>query len=467
MLPLFLIPSMVLAGCLGRSGEPADSSSVLRNDTALETSEAGAITIYLPFDAAPDQGLAVRLFFPSAQSCRFQEGAPVVLLVPGGFDAGDLALEEPDPMASRYGYIMLRYLLPGGESDDGSFSGGDFDFRGLDSIEATAQVMRYAGGQMADSQGLTILDRLPFALPGELGILGQSNGGNLALQAIVHALDLPPLAWFAAWESPVGDQYVTEELNGNLLYDPGTCQVTTCPMDGLEQALHFDPHAVTAETDWDYSIQELEGALFLDFNGNGSYDPDDGEITVSGIPGPRNQDGQAVFYPSQELADIILQDTDAVFGSAIYPEWLAVPEDIPGFWNLRDGSLVLEQAQHLQPDMLLMQLGSQDDHIQTQPDYPHARSHLRGWLDLGHGFVRMNPDSQYMALVTGQEATSFPDNDAGQEPPWPGTDSWMEPELVGSIAVDSHLIPAAILELADRAHLGDLSENLQEVAVLR
>ncbi len=108
-------------------------------------------------------------------------------------------------------------------------------------------------------------------------------------------------------------------------------------------------------------------------------------------------------------------------------------------------------------------VGSQTDHGQSQPDYPHARSHMQAWLDEGHGFVRLNADAVYLALLSGKDADEFPDNDANTVPPYPNTANWMVPEKVAGTQVDVWAIPAALLELIDRTHTQNTEVNLSAV----
>ena len=111
-----------------------------------------------------------------------------------------------------------------------------------------------------------------------------------------------------------------------------------------------------------------------------------------------------------------------------------------------------------------MDIASMVDHVQKQPDHPHIRSFIQGWLDAGHSFVRLNPDAVYMALTTGKDKSYFPDNAANTPAPYPGIDATLEPENVsGSPVTQAETDAAVVFELADRTRLQDRSMNIDNV----
>ncbi len=425
------------------------------DDDTVGPTEAGVFTAQLPSDAAPGDGLAIRVQYPASEDVRHAEGAPVLVRVPGGWDTGDLGADEPGPEMPN-GYIIVHFLLPGGEQD-GETSDGEYDYRGPNCITALRDVIRYAGGEIEDENGMSIEDSVPFAWMDNLGVEGGSNGGNLVIQTLAEeAAQLPDVAWLLFWESPIGDQYQTKELNDNPYYVPGTCTATTCPWPGIEAALAFDPVPPTDGHEYDGSEFEVAGKIFIDDNGNGQWDI--GEVDLLWNPGPRVDPGQILLYPSSELSEAI--DNAGVFDQLPAPAWLAPPSAVAGYWPMVDGSLRIAEAHANFPDLLVLHVGTQTDHAQDQPDYPHARSNVLGWITAGHAFVRLNPDAAYTALLTGEDPSNFPDNDANEPVAWPGTDLLMLPD-----SADQFAAPAAILELSDRYATANTDVNLTDVLV--
>ena len=69
----------------------------------------------------------------------------------------------------------------------------------------------------------------------------------------------------------------------------------------------------------------------------------------------------------------------------------------------------------------------------------------------GGAFARLNPDSGYMAELTGERSSEFPDNEPNETISYPGIEDMLMPESVNGTIVDSTTtVTAAIMEMADR-----------------
>jgi len=458
---------VVCAILITACGGTASTTVVATTDMPLEVDQelealvgdaAGWFTVHVPSSAAGEIGVAVRVYYPARDKARFPQGAPVMVELPGGTGTGDLGPMQVDREVSVRGFVRVTLLLPGGQAAEGLRSGGSADARGAGSIQATRDVIRYAAGLQADTEGLLITDRIDYALVENLGVVGYSNGGNLALISLAEGGSALPVDWFVAWESPIGDQTITGELLGNPFFVPGTCAVTNCPWPGLGDALRFDPQGQT--TALFGSAASWPGVFYADVDEDGAVTPGDDWVfdIAEGPPGPSQ-----MLFPSQELLAEIWGRQEALFDVAP-PAWLPSASEGAEFWALRDGSLRLAEVAAAFPELLVSVLQSERDHVQTSPDYPHTWSHLRGWSEAGHGFARLNPDAAYLAHVTGSDASLFPDNPAGALVPWPEASVAMVPTNVGGWVVGWRpLVEAAVLEMMDRVWSGDLSPNLDAV----
>jgi len=422
--------------------------------------EAGDYTVQVPSTAGGELGIAVRVFHPATDEVRYSDGAPVIVDVQGGWSAGRVSASGSSTDESEHGYVRLELMLPGGDFGDVK-SGGEYDVRGPNSIQALADVLSYASGELADMSGELITDRVPFALTNQVGILGGSNGGNLALVTLAeHGATLSSVRWFAAWESPIGDQYATTELNGNPFYTPGTCTATTCPTPGLADALFWIPMATTSSVNFDTGDWSFPGAI--------AAESADGTLlkVFDKFPAALTEDATGVkLYPTVELGEALRDAAMTVFpplGNP--PPWLVIDEtEIAEYWNYRDGAIRIPEIHALLPELLVIHVGTVIDHVQTQPDYPHAASHIQAWLDVGHDFVRLNADAQYLSALSGLPAALFPDNEANQPVPYPGAEDLMLAEKYSGMPVGVFANLAAMLELADRVHEGITDTNLDAV----
>jgi hypothetical protein len=438
--------------------DPADP------DADAVTGEGQFIT-RVPSDVGGTDGIIVRVSHPAEDAARHAQGAPVVVQVPGGHGPGSLGIDEPDPMALVTGTVVIELILPGGR-EPGYWSGGVYDYRGPDCQAALKDVLRYAMGQIADRDGVMLTDRVPWADTSLVGLVGLSNGGNLALTTLASfGTVLSGVDFFVAWESPIGDQYATAELGAvsdavdNPFYTAGTCTITSCPWPGMDDVLRWDSSETARITDpIDGSTWPVAGLFFLDVDGNEVLG--DHEFVIHGLGGP----GEVVegthrpwLYYSTEFAAILDEQLDTFFPLG-KPIWMASPDQIREYWAVRDGALSFADVHASLPDLLVTIVGTATDHVQTQPDHPHLRSQIDGWLDAGHGWVRVNPDAAYVALLSGEPAGGIPENDAGSVLPWPDTELSLLPETLQDFAVD-----AAVMELADRVRDENVDADLDAV----
>ncbi len=443
---------------------PADDATDPGVDPVVDGQ--GQLRVHLPSEVAPGDGLALRISHPSRDAARHAEGAPVVVIAPGGQSVGTLGFDEVHPITESAGVVVILALLQGGGDEYAHISSGTYDYRGADSKRALRDVLRYAMGELPDDDGFIITERIPWADTDLVGVVGMSHGGNLVLTTLAeYGSALAGLDWFASWESPVGDQYVPVELGSiddivlNPYYVPGTCTVTTCPWPGFTAALAWDSSFSTEIVDpLDGTMWAISGIFFLDVDGNGVRGA--GEFMIPGIPGPGEMSsGEHLphLYFSSEMADEIEARRSELFSDGL-PSWMASPAEMRDYWTERDGSLVIGDVHASLPDLLVMVLGTALDHVQGQPDHPHLRSHLAGWLDAGHAWVRLNPDAAYVAAASGEPASGIPESDAGTPLPWPDTGLHLLPETV-----DEHAVEAAVMELTDRVRAGNTDADLDAV----
>lgn len=453
---LQLLLSATLLGCPDSSPEyqvpPADDTYA--NSAHIR---AGTDTFLIPTGDSSGETIAVRLHWPASDRTRYTGAAPIVIHVEGGWHAGELSETEAWTLAEVHGYIHLSLLLPGGLATDGSLvSSGEQDTRGEQSLTALSAVLDYASGDQPDSQSLTLNERLPFADTEHVGMFGESNGANLILATLAtRSTPNSSLRWVSFWESPVGDQFATTEIDNNDFYIPGSCTAGSCPLAGMESQLRFDADGKT-QVIVDGNPLHLEGVFFLDADGDNHPDPD--ERRFSGIP--YGSAAALSVYPSVELRQTLITHSATVFNESQEPEWLPSLEKVKDFWAIRDGSVHISAVQQQYPQLLVMVTQRRTDHVLGVEDNPHALSHLQLWDDAGVAFFRLNPDAVYLSQVTGIDPAFLTDNPANMVPSFPGSIGWMVPNEVDGLSMTTAVTLGSILELADRAHFERLDPNL-------
>jgi len=428
-----------------------DTTPPTPDTTPPISTKTAAFVVQLASAGAGEMGIAVRVV-PPAGLPRYEEGAPIMVYAPGGWGTGSFT--NPEKLrVHEHGVVGVEFLLPGGKTPDGE-SGGNYDVRGPACNRAVADATRWALGLSTAMDGSRITDHLPYALTDEVGLIGSSNGGNAALAALgSHGDELLGVRWFSAWESPIGDQFAAVDLNNNPYYVPGTCGATSCPTPGLAEGLSWDP---TGET-----------RLVTD-----SFVLKTGRLVLAGAEGPNglftrlsagyDANGIVRAYPSQELGEQIRLVEGTLFGSAA-PDWLETNANaLADYWLHRDGALHIQTISEQMPNLLVMHLQNSQDHVQSQPDHPHAMAHLQGWHEASHGWWRLNPDAAYMSALVANAAAhkNLPDNDANTLLQYPNGVEQTVPKNLGQ-----NLSLASVLELCDRTHLNNTEPNLNGVLV--
>jgi hypothetical protein len=232
-----------------------------------------SVSCYVPSESAPGKGLAVNIIY--AKLPRYPDGAPVAVIAPGGAGADGLGFEMH---AAQAGFIEVRFAFPGG--GHGKFlSSGIYDNRGPESQMALRDVLLFAAGKIASSDGQKIYELVPIKVSStNIGLVGWSNGGNIALVTMYKfAEQLSFIGWIAFYESPLGSMFFPPNLGGehdlviNKHYRQGSCATGDCLINYND--LTFDPFFQrNAGERKKIGDIEIPGVLYFDENHNGIWD---------------------------------------------------------------------------------------------------------------------------------------------------------------------------------------------------
>ena len=411
-------------------------------------SGGATLVTWIPSEAAPGRGIVVRISYPD--SPRYPEGTAAVVIVPGADSSGGVGLQGPerDPYLPQ-GLVRVSFAFPGGGKPPYQ-SSGTYDHRGLDSLRALRDVVRFLQGEIPEENGCFISDILPYSLL-QVGLTGYSNGGNTAVVALGLFGDEMGVDWYVGWENPAGVQFTTVDLgsrNQSLpFYTPCSCRLTPdgakCDIDYTHLA--WDGGAVSRG--WGPQGRDTRGVLFYDLDGNGRYDP--GDYVLGAYPGTFDGTEKRVYSTSILEAAVERGLIDP------WPEGVATLDEARDYWALRDMSRYYDDAIARLPRPAAIVIGSETDHVQATPDHPHILLQYLGWQEAGIPWVRINPDASYVELFhpRGDQPVEAP---AGSEFDCHSIASVLEPETIP----DSLTQAASALELADRTYLGDWSADL-------
>jgi dienelactone hydrolase len=420
---------------------------------ARQTRVQGPLAM-LPSAVAGNEGLVVRVVLPERE--RYSEGAPVVVHVPGGYSLG--SVDSSRGRLASFGFLEVLFLFPGGQSapqSDGKVweSGGVYDYRGEECVQALADVLAFAQGLLRTVDGRTIQDLAgrTRVLRENVGVIGWSLGGNIVPASLAHDANVAAgVRWYASWESPYGDGVINGEfgtrIDGpNPFYDPVAGELDL-------RNLRYDPDlAQTLLPPPQDPMPEVTGSLYHDANGNGRYDHGV-DVKQSGVPMPGPPPN---FYYSRAMTAWAAEQD--LFRDQ-WPQHIAAPEDVEEFLDIRDGETQVPEAVRNSPELAVIVWASEVDHVQRTEDHRHIRVQYEAFLDAGVRWARLNPDANYLRWVTGTLPPGVVQNPAGER---------FDTRTIGGATEPSGFygqgLVAAACELADRTERGEWSSTLQEV----
>jgi hypothetical protein len=425
------------------------------------------IDVDLPSESTGAGGglLALRIEAPAAEGgARYPDGAPVVIMVPGGTGAG--SLQPFLPLARDV--VRIAVLLPGGVDPVGDRrSDGTYDHRGAASALALYDVVRFAVGDALDREGRTLEDALGLPIRrANVGLLGVSNGGNLATAvAAEHGAGLAGrLAYIVQHESPVSSQIATVDLGGVTLHCPPERSAPP-PRLNVENPRYIEYGPLTLDVDWRdlaYDAAGGDSPIFHDGTGDGHYStvvdsssgcrtPDldgDGRLTADeDWPLAPFTDGVVRVY--SRPVTMALEDR-GVFGAG-WPRGIATVAGAAEYWDARESVRHYPATVRNIPRLEAMVLASAVDHVQAAADHPHIRQAFEGWSQSG-AWVRINPSVSYLVHAAPElwDRRDLPNNRPNTPPTdWRDVSAYAMPEDVA----DEVTLTAAVWHMADRAEL--------------
>ena len=416
------------------------------------------IEMFIPSDGAPDIGVAVKVSFPKRE--RYPDGSPVVIHVTGGL--GNNGLNVQGGNMTGHGFVEVRFAFAGG-GPPGHRSGGTWDFRGKNSLRMMADVTRFVLGQIPNKDGQylqEISDDIRI-LSHIVGYAGWSHGGNASVISLAeHGDEYPDFAFVATHESPLGDGIISAELGGfgtapNPAYNPDTGVLDL-------SLLAYDPNITTLRPrrggrpgrQQNPQVAEMMGALYYDCNRNGQLD-EEGDFRLS--PVLVELPGKAPMAPFSVQVLEEVERRNLIPGE--WPKHMLSLSDARKFWPMRDAGTRISEAVENCPEVMVIAYGNEVDHVQRTVDHVHVLTVVKGFLDAGARFVRLNPDRSYVENVSGSKAPAVADNPAGIHYDHMSIRSALEPRAEKG-RQDRLYIAASICELADRAYTKNTEPNL-------
>lgn len=413
------IAVLALVGCRKGTGSADDvcrfefqqdqSTKTGRTVGAMVQDDAGEYTLHVVVRWAEKMG---------------EDGtAPIGITLQGGWD------HEGTPVTSSTGRLDAEQPVVDIHLDlpDAGLSGGYNDRRGPFAAAAVASVMRWAHGDSLDSGGCLLTDRVPAANVDDMYLVATSNGGNLAYSVLTDdSLTFPPVSGLVTWESPVAATFANVELGESpTVHEPGTCEWNQA--DGV--LCDFPAEDLLSVADGRQSILCFD----LDHDGTCAEETD---VVVHGTE-------------SKETEELMLSPAlrRAADDAGLALNGFASEEDADAWWFYRDASRRTDLFVEMNPDMPVIIVGSEVDHvIDTWTDHPHVHAIGEALQASGAFWTRLNPGKTWLAGNTTENEPNLPLALSGDEGQMLDEDA--ENPVEGALT-------AAVFELSDRNASGD------------
>ncbi len=411
--------------------------------------------------AADSTGLFVRIAVPT--SSRFTCGAPIVIYLNGGWGAAGIL--TPMYNMANYGFIVVQFHYPGGGSGAAK-SGGIYDNRGLNSMLAARDVVRFALGQTTDIYNRSLYDITNSSdlansinpLYYNLGIIGGSNGGcNLLSILGLYSQDLNQVAWTSFFESPIGDGMLNADvgkpygkavyINKNNGYNDSTGIFYWNRLKYAADTVAYKNGKVT-----------IKGLLYFDVNENEIFNRGVdfdivGKYESSSLGSPKK------YYLSyQVLQHAYEQGIFPNTSQSIYVPTLAESNE---YWYLRNTDHFIDSFMVNIPNLKVLFMVREDDHITSASDHPETIYAWNKFNNNGCNWFRVNCDRSYIEFIKGNSLVNAPDNNANIPIDHMNIRNMIMPAGLFSNRYFNHY--ASTLEMGDRVMNNDWSYNLDSL----
>ena len=372
---LALLPA---PACRHGTGMADDACAAEFTTVDIEGEPARTIGTWVPDDVGG--GVHVELAWP-VDAPEDGESWPIALQIQGTWGQG---ISDDGRLQVSDGVVEARVDLPGSP-----LTGGVDDRRGDASRAAVATTLDWLAGRREDVGGCTAPRRSGHGAGDDVYVVGDSNGGNLAVATLADTtLSLPEVRGLVTWETPVAPQFVNVEWGKDpTTYEEGTC--TWAPGASLTCGI---PIASFLEL----PTLGQPSTLCFDLDGDGACVAGT-DVVVVGSEDPAS--GLRMLSPAL---------TAAAEDAGLNLNGYGTLEEATTWWASRDASLLAPALVAAQPDLPVLLVASEEDHVQATPDHPHVHGWGQALQESGAAWTRLNPGVDWLPAAEGENAPNAP-----------------------------------------------------------
>ena len=447
--PAQVLPTSTSGPAANRSPVPPQTPGVPDDQRYAPTNDGRIYTAIPSEESGP---VAVQVTIPAQY--RYPDGAGVLVEVPPFFTPGGGYQQSLEVFS--IGLIHVTFLWPGCvDSKTGHSSGGSRDFGGPGSIAALRDVIRFASGEIGDTNGkmLSEIAGIPV-MEGNVGLYAFSHPGLAAVSVMAaYGGQMPSLRYFVGRENPTVDVISAMEVGH---YDDDRKPVLN-PLYRYPGSFRDDDVLLDYSTlRWDAELPGCGGgsmgAPYFDIDGNGQRDSSDHAL---GTQCP-TMFGKRVYSAALSAA----LESNHVFAAGEWPEDLATPEEAANWWSIRESPVAYPALRNQIPGLKVMLVFGEKDHVQVLRDKPHIHQAWLGFAEKAGLWVRLNPDSAYVTCL-GSGLGDWKDHPAGLAPGnWFAAYLWGHPDTQDAVSV----FPlAGVAEMSDRVYYENWAPDFDEI----
>ena len=442
----FIVGIIIFSSCVGCFGENNDLGGCENCENIDEVVKFGANSTFYVNIPSNIGNISVKVQLPNEP--RYEGGAPIVIEV-GTFFTSNVPYYNTIPEIINYGFVYLTFIWPGTEDRfSNESSEGVYDYGGINCLEGLASIIKYANGISKDNEGYYLFEKIEMKInQSNVGMYAFSHPGIVMTNVLAKfGNEIGDIDWVVGRENPTTDTISSMEIgywktNTEDIQNP----IYSYPESYSSTELDLNYSLIRWNSTWDLDGGD-PGRPYWDLNENEILDENDHVLSYK-VP---TFNGKRTY--SMKLTSALLESGTA----NPWPNDVSTVEEVNSIWPERITVESYPEIGEKIPNLKVMLLFGEKDHVQVTKDRPHIHQAWDGFFHGASLWVRLNPDSAYSDFFGVLNSSELPANFAPNN--WSKAENWGH-----SSEYNIKKFPIiALTEMADRCNFNNWNDNLDE-----
>lgn len=245
-------------------------------------------------------------------------------------------------------------------------------------------MIHYAAGQIPDRDGYYLKDRSSIPpLLGNIGLYAFSHPGIAAVDVLALYGDKIGVAYFVGRENPTLDTLTAVEAgyfdeNNRPVLNP----LYTYLEDYSPTQISIDYSSIRWDPEYHEKGSPYVGVPYFDLNGNDILDGGDHPLGTR-VP---------TMYDKRSYSTALFQALQAngALTEANWPADVAMPDEAAALWPFRESAERYPELAAKTPDLKVMLVFADRDHVQPAPDKPQIHQAFNGFYHAADLWTRID-----------------------------------------------------------------------------